>query len=95
MQVLRYYQALLECSQRMVVLAREQAWDDLANAEAARRAIISDMPNSTLQALPLAEQQSIRALDEKIQQCDQTVRDYVLPWQESVGKLLSRLEPKH
>lgn len=78
----------------MAVLAREQAWDDLANAEAVRRALISGMPNSPLPALPPAEQQAIRTLVEKIQQCDQTVREYVLPWQESVGKLLARLEPK-
>jgi hypothetical protein len=47
-----------------------------------------------LSTLPISEQLAIRALIEQIQQCDQTVREYLMPWRESVGNLLARLETK-
>ncbi len=97
MRPLTYYQTLLEHSQRMVTLACEQAWDELAKIELERRSLITQSPASILSilsTLPISEQLAIRALIEQIQQCDQTVCDYLLPWRESVGSLLTRLETK-
>ena len=94
MRPLTYYQALLEHSQRMALLACEQAWDELAKIELERRSLITQSPASILSTLPISEQLAIRALIEQIQQCDQTVREYLLPWRESVGNLLARLETK-
>jgi len=94
MRPLTYYQALLEHSQRMALLACEQAWDELAKIELERRSLITQLPVSILSTLPISEQLAIRALIEQIQQCDQTVCDYLLPWRESVGSLLTRLETK-
>ena len=94
MRPLTYYQALLEHSQRMALLACEQAWDELAKIELERRSLITQSPVSILSTLPISEQLAIRALIEQIQQCDQTVREYLLPWRESVGNLLARLETK-
>ena len=94
MRPLTYYQALLEHSQHMASLACDQAWNDLAKTELERRSLISQSPKLTLSTLPISEQLAIRALIEQIQQCDQTVREYLLPWRESVGNLLARLETK-
>ena len=94
MRPLTYYQALLEHSQRMASLACEQAWDELAKIELERRSLITQSPASILSTLPISEQLAIRALIEQIQQCDQTVREYLMPWRDSVGNLLARLETK-
>jgi hypothetical protein len=94
MRPLAYYQALLEHSQHMARLACDQAWNDLAKIELERRSLITQSPTLILSTLPISEQLAIRALIEQIQQCDQTVREYLLPWRESVGNLLARLETK-
>ncbi len=78
----------------MARLACEQAWDELAKIELERRSLITQSPTLILSRLPVSEQLAIRALIEQIQQCDQTVREYLLPWRESVGNLLARLETK-
>ncbi len=78
----------------MARLACEQAWDELAKIELERRSLITQSPTLILSRLPVSEQLAIRALIEQIQQCDQTVREYLLPWRESVGSLLARLETK-
>ena len=78
----------------MARLACEQAWDELAKIELERRALISQSPKLILSTLPISEQLAIRALIEQIQQCDQTVREYLMPWRDSVGNLLARLETK-
>ena len=97
MRPLTYYQVLLEHSQHMARLACEQAWDELAKIELERRSLITQSPASILSilsTLPISEQLAIRALIEQIQQCDQTVREYLMPWRDSVGNLLARLETK-
>lgn len=78
----------------MAKLASEQLWDELAQIELKRRSLINSFPASSVSTLPASEQLAIRSLIEQIQQCDQTVREYLLPWQESVGNLLARLESK-
>lgn len=78
----------------MASLACDQAWNDLAKIELERRSLITQSPKLILATLPISEQLAIRALIEQIQQCDQTVREYLLPWRESVGNLLARLETK-
>ena len=78
----------------MARLACEQAWDELAKIELERRSLISQSPKMILSTLPISEQLAIRALIEQIQQCDQTVREYLMPWRDSVGNLLARLETK-
>ena len=78
----------------MARLACEQAWDELAKIELERRSLISQSPKLILSTLPISEQLAIRALIEQIQQCDQTVREYLMPWRDSVGNLLARLETK-
>ncbi len=78
----------------MASLACDQAWNDLAKIELERRSLITQSPKLILSTLPISEQLAIRALIEQIQQCDQTVREYLLPWRESVGNLLARLETK-
>ena len=78
----------------MARLACEQAWDELAKIELERRSLITQSPTLILSRLPVSEQLAIRALIEQIQQCDQTVREYLMPWRDSVGNLLARLETK-
>ena len=94
MGVLATYENALGLSKKMVELAHEQAWDMLPQTEAERRSLLDSLPNSGLRMLPRAEQALAAGLIRQIQNCDQEVRDYVLPWQESVGKLLARLETK-
>lgn len=95
MHLLKCYKSVLDLSQKMETLAREQDWEALTQAEAERRMLLASLPASRLSVLPLADQQAIAALIRQIQSCDQTVREYVLPWQESVGTLLARLAPKN
>lgn len=94
MRLLTCYENLLSLSQKMEALAREQAWDELTQTEAERRTLLAGLPASGLAALPPADQQAIAMLIQQIQHCDQTVRDYVLPWQDSVSTLLARSELK-
>jgi len=94
MRLLTCYENLLSLSKKMEALAREQAWDELTQTEAERRTLVDSLPASRLAALPPADQQAIAMLIQQIQHCDQTVRDYVLSWQDSVSKLLARSESK-
>ena len=94
MRLLSCYENLLSLSQKMGALAREQAWDELTQTEAERRTLVAGLPTAGLGALPPADQQAIVMLIKQIQHCDQTVRDYVLPWQDSVSTLLARSELK-
>ncbi len=98
MHFLPRYKPLLELSRKMEKLASEQAWDDLIATESERRRLfdnlLASLPSAQLARLPQAEQQAIATLIRQIQNCDQTVREYVLPWQENVGTLLAHLEPK-
>ncbi len=94
MRLLTCYENLLSLSQKMEALAREQAWDELTQTEAERRTLVASLPTSRLAALPPGDQQAIALLIKQIQHCDQTVRDYVLPWQDSVSTLLTRTELK-
>lgn len=75
-------------------LAREQAWDNLIATESERRSLLGSLPTIQPANLSGADQQAIAAIIRQIQSCDQTVREYVQPWQESVGTLLARLAPK-
>lgn len=94
MYPLTCYKTLLSLSQKMAAQACAQAWDDLTQTEAERRALLDSLPTSRLTSLPPADQQAIAAIIQQIQGYDQTVRDYVLPWQDSVRTLLASLEPK-
>ena len=94
MRLLTSYETLLNLSRKMEVFAREQAWDDLTQTESERGQLLTSLSSSGLSALPFADQQAIAAMIRQIQCCDQAVRDHVLPWQDSVRTLLTRLEPK-
>lgn len=94
MNLLTRYETLLGLSQEMATLARQQAWDALTQLETQRAALVATLPATSGAALSATEQRTLAATIKQIQACDQTVREYVLPWQEHVGSLLTRLAPK-
>ena len=94
MHLLKNYEALLDLSIKMEGLAREQAWDALTQTESERSKLLARMAAPVLSSLATADQRAVAAMIQKIQCCDQAVRDHVLPWQDSVRTLLTRLEPK-
>jgi len=94
MNLLASYETLLGLSQEMEALARQQAWDALTQLETQRAALLAALPATPLTALPIDRQRAIAAKIRQIQTCDKAVLEYVLPWQEHVGKLLARLAAK-
>ena len=94
MSLLSDYETLLDLSQKMALLAREQAWDDLLEAESKRRELLKGMTTAELLRLPTAQQQTVAKIINQIQDFDQSVMEYVLPWQDHVRPLLASFEPK-
>lgn len=94
MRLLNGYETLLALSQQMAGLAQEQAWDALTQTESERRELLAKLPVSELSSLPSDEQQQIATIIKQIQVFDQSVRDYVLPWQDHVRTLLASFAPK-
>ncbi|MDD2741875.1 MAG: flagellar protein FliT [Rhodocyclaceae bacterium] len=93
MSVLARYQNLLDLSQEMALLATEQAWDKLGDLQAKRATLIASLP-PRLNGLPDAEQRAIAGIIQQILRCDETIQEYLVPWREQVGILLSHLQPK-
>lgn len=88
------YETLLGLSQKMEILAREQAWDNLIETESERHELMNCLDVSELPRLTKAQQVAVVTIIKQIQDCDQKVLDYVLPWKEHVHPLLTRFEPK-
>jgi hypothetical protein len=87
------YRSLLELSQEMLALAKEQAWDALLTAERRRAAHLASIP-AHLPSRNTPEATAIGDLIRQIQTCDREVLEYVQPWMADAGKLLARLAAK-
>lgn len=92
MSRLAQYESLLDLSRHMAELARQQAWEALAELETRRAALLSQLPPD-IATLPVTEQTGIAATIRQIQECDETVLAYVMPWREQAGTLLTHLKP--
>ncbi len=92
MSALAQYRAVLDLSRQMVDLSQRQSWDELASLETRRAQLLGQMP-ADLSSLPAGEQAAIAATIRQIQDCDDSVLAYVMPWREHAGALLSRLQP--
>lgn len=84
------YAALLELSQQMQVLARNEDWELLAQVEAQRAAMLASLPVA-LPTLSSTECLAIADCIRQIQACNNEILEYVTPWREQTAKLLSRL----
>jgi hypothetical protein len=93
MPILASYQSLLDLSQQMAFLATQQDWDELGQLEKKRAVLIASLP-PRLDRLPNSEQRAIAIIIQQILRCDETIQEYLVPWREHVGTLLSRLQPK-
>lgn len=86
------YASLLELSRKMLVLAKRQEWELLAQMESERTSLLTTIPVKQSPLAP-AESAAIAATIRQIQDCDREVLEYVTPWREHAATLLSRLEP--
>lgn len=84
------YRSLLELSQEMLALARQQDWDALPAAERRRAALLASIP-AQLPARHAPEAAAIGGLIRQIQACDREILEHVQPWMADAGKLLERL----
>lgn len=93
MSALAQYEAILSLSEKMVELARAQAWEALCEAETERTSLLPKLPKN-LSVLSPDEQARITIAITQIKACDSAVLDEVTPWREQVAVLLDRLAPR-
>ena len=93
MALLKSYQSLLSLSERMVVLAQEQDWDNLVALEKERTALSAKLPDS-LAALPPNEAPAVANVIRRILECNGIIQEHVAPWMEHVSTLLAAFSPK-
>lgn len=93
MALLDSYQSLLKLSERMVALAREQDWDQLAALEKERTALSTTLPDS-LAALPPDAAPAVADTIQRILDCNTVIQEHVAPWMDQVSTLLAAFSPK-
>lgn len=84
-------QSALELSVEMASLARQQAWEQLADLQRQRAELLS-APNANQKPLSAIAPQSIAEIIRQIQTCDEEIRAYVLPWMKDAAVLLEHLK---
>lgn len=89
---LAQYESLLGLSRQMAELARQQSWEALTQLESRRVELLGQLPPS-IATLPAPERADIAAAIRQIQECDETVLEYLIPWREHAGTLLAHLKP--
>lgn len=85
------YAELLALSRNMLILAKNQEWEALAEAEAKRAQILPGLPRQSV-SLGQAVAREIADTIRQVQAIDQDILDYVMPWREHAAALLSRLD---
>ncbi len=86
------YASLLKYSRQMLELAKQQAWEPLAEAQQQRATLIAGMRTQN-PPLTAAEQTAAAQTIREIQNLDREILAYVTPWRDDVAKLLARLAP--
>jgi len=93
MALLDSYQSLLALSERMVMLAHEQDWDQLAALENERAALSATLPDN-LAAFPQDAAPAIADTIQRILDCNAVIQEHVAPWMEQVSTLLAAFSRK-
>lgn len=86
------YETLLKYSAQMAKVAKDQDWDALGRLQEERASLLASLP-ARLPPLSPVDSEQIRIAIQQIQAHDATVLEYVLPWREQVGQLISKLTP--
>lgn len=86
------YETLLKLSAQMAKVARDQDWDSLSRLQDERTNLMAGLPNK-LPPMSPADTERVRQAIQQIQAHDVSVMEYVTPWREQVGQLISKLTP--
>jgi len=85
------FQSALELSVQMTSLARQQAWEQLADLQRQRAELLAAPTTEQAPSSQIAAQ-SIAEIIRQIQTCDEEIRAYVLPWMKDAAVLLQHLK---
>lgn len=91
MSLLARFQSALELSVQMTALARQQAWEQLADLQRQRAELLA-LPTTDQAPSSAIAAQSIAEIIRQIQTCDEEIRTYVLPWMKDAAVLLQHLK---